>query len=181
MKTILRFYIEVLIASILCATLGLISLLRIDFIRPGGVIFVYLAPLFPLVVMALRYGLRGSIPCALLGAILLYVSKGGSLLPTAALIEIFASFGLAGLIGLLKTYSKTSIKRVLATGLIAEGLRLIGLSLGGAFYSGAFEMAQFSKALTANFYFLAVDLAIMMALLSLGYYLTKGRLYEYRL
>lgn len=181
MKTILKFYIEVLVASIVCAIFGLISLFRIDFIRPDGVVFVYLPVMFPLVVIAMRYGLRGAGLCALLGGILFYVAKGGNSLTVAEFTEIFLSLGFASLAGLFKTYSRPSIRRILGAAVTAEGLRLLGLSIGAAFYSGAFDIKRLEGALIDNTFFLVTDLGMLLILLSLAYYLTKGGLYEYKI
>lgn len=181
MKTLLKFYIEVLIAGIFCAMFGLVSLFRLDFIRPGGAVFVYLPLALPLVIVGFRSGLKGSIPCALLGAVLFHVTKGPSGAPLASFVEVYLSLGLASLAGLFKTYSKASLRRVVAAALSAEALRYISLSLGGSLYSGTFNSARLGPSCIDNLYFIAVDGVLLLGLLSLGYLLTKGSLYEYKI
>lgn len=181
MNTILKFYIEVLVAGIFCAIFGLISLLRLDFIRPDGAIFISLPLLLPLVIIAFRDGLRGSVICALLGGVLLYVTKSGSSFHLAEFIEMVLAPLLASLIGLFKTYSRPTYQRILAAASLGEIARLIAMSFGACFYSGEFRADSLVPALVDNFYYLIVDFGLLIGILTFLYFLTKGSLFEYKI
>lgn len=181
MNTILKFYIELFVASILSAILGLMMLVRLDFIKPDGVVFVGISSLLPIVILGYRNGLRGAVPCALMGGALFYYIRYGSVMDYAALTELILAPLFASLAGLFKTYSRPSYLRVMLGGVFAEAMRLIFLSIGGHFSYPEPGISTLISSFIDNFYFVAADTLVLLAILSALYFSTKGRLFEYKI